>query len=55
MIEFLRRNGCTWTPPEGDEDGEASAEVIMSVAAGPGDDSAIRDLAVWIEDRISAP
>lgn len=54
MIEFLRRNGCAWTPPEGDEDGELSAEVIMSVAAGPGDDSAIRDLADWIEDRISA-
>jgi death-on-curing protein len=55
MIEFLRRNGRTWTPPEGDEDGEASTEVIMSVASGPGDDPAIRDLAVWIEERISAP
>ncbi len=53
MIEFLRRNDHSWKAPEGDEDGAASSAVIMDIAAGPGDESAIRHLASWIMDRIS--
>jgi hypothetical protein len=53
MIEFCLRNGLSWTPPPGDEDGEASAQVILDLAAGPGDDEAITTLAEWIRDRIS--
>ena len=53
MIEFLLRNGATWTPPPGDEDGETSAGVIRDVAAGPGDAAAVNQLAEWIRQRIS--
>ncbi len=52
MVEFCLRNGHTWTPPAGDEDGEASAAVIFDLAAGPGDDAAVASLAAWVEDRI---
>lgn len=52
MIEFLLRNGCTWTPPPGDEDGEVSANVILDLAAGPGDEDEIAKLAHWIRERI---
>ncbi len=41
MIEFCLRNGLSWSPPPGDEDGQASAQVILDLAAGPGDDEAI--------------
>ena len=51
MIEFCLRNGLTWTPPPGDEDGEASAKVILELAAGSGDDQAIEALANWIQER----
>lgn len=54
MIEFCLRNGLTWTPPPGDEDGEASAQVILDLAAGPGDEQAVADLADWIRDRTSS-
>jgi death-on-curing protein len=50
MIEFCLRNGLTWTPPTGDEDGEASARVILELAGGSGDDRAIEALAGWIRD-----
>lgn len=53
MIEFLRRNGHSWNPPDDDEDGAVSAQIILDVAAGPGDDSAVRQLASWITERIS--
>jgi death-on-curing protein len=52
MIEFLLRNGRTWTPPPGDEDGEASASVIWELAGNSGDDAAIALLARWITERI---
>lgn len=52
MIEFLLRNGCTWTPSPGDEDGEASANVILDLAAGSGDEDEIAKLALWIRERI---
>ncbi|MEN8114755.1 MAG: Fic family protein [Actinomycetota bacterium] len=51
MIEFCLRNGLTWTPPPGDEDGEASARVILELAAGPGDEEAVTALAEWIRER----
>jgi len=53
MIEFCLRNGLPWSPPPGDEDGQASAQVILDLAAGPGDDEAITALAEWIRDRTS--
>lgn len=53
MVEFCLRNGLSWAPPPGDEDGEASAQVILDLAAGPGDDEAISTLADWISDRTS--
>ena len=51
MIEFCLRNGLTWTPPPGDEDGEVSAQMILELAAGRGDEEAITALADWIRDR----
>lgn len=53
MIEFCLRNGLTWTPPPGDDDGEASAQVILELAAGPGDEAAVAALRNWIRDRTS--
>ncbi len=55
LIEFCLRNGLSWSPPPGDEDGEASAQVILDLAAGPGDNEAITTLAEWIRDRTSHP
>lgn len=54
LIEFCLRNGLTWTPPSGDEDGEASARVILELAAGPGDEQAIATLAEWIRQRTAS-
>ncbi|MEN8113030.1 MAG: Fic family protein [Actinomycetota bacterium] len=54
MIEFCLRNGRTWTPPPGDEDGEASARVILELAAGPGDEEAVTALAEWIRERTAS-
>lgn len=51
MVEFCLRNGLVWTPPPGDEDGEASAQVILDLAAGSGDERAIAGLAVWIREN----
>ncbi len=51
MIEICLRNGPTWTPPGADEDGDASAPVIVELAAGSGDDEPIETLADWIIDR----
>lgn len=47
-IEFCRRNGCTWTPPPGDEDGEVTAGVIWELAAGPAGEKEVATLASWI-------
>lgn len=51
MIEFCLRNGLAWTPPAGDEDGEVSAQIILELAAGRGDEDAVASLADWIRDR----
>jgi death-on-curing protein len=54
MIEFCLRDGLTWTPPPGDEDGETSARVILKLAAGPGDEDAVAALAAWITERTAS-
>ena len=54
MIEFCLRNGLTWTSPPGDEDGEASARVILELAAGSGDEDAVGALAEWIRERTAS-
>lgn len=54
MIEFCLRNGFTWTPPPGDQDGEASARVILELAAGSGDEDAVVALAEWIRERTAS-
>jgi death-on-curing protein len=51
MIEFCLRNGLSWTPPPGDEDGEVTAAVILDLAAGLGDADAIDTLAAWLHER----
>jgi death-on-curing protein len=47
-IEFCRRNGFAWTPPPGDEDGEATAAVFLSVAATTMNAEQISEVAQWI-------
>lgn len=54
-IEFCQRNDFTWTPPPGDEDGEATALVLFSLAAAPIGESVVEDLSRWIADRIGHP
>lgn len=51
MIEFCLRNGLTWTPPPGDEDGEVSAQVVLELAAGRGEEGTLAALAGWIRNR----
>ena len=50
MVEFLERNGCEWTPPFGDEDGEITDRTVREVAAGELTDATIAGLAQWIRD-----
>jgi death-on-curing protein len=52
-IEFCQRNGHPWSPPSGDEDGEATAARLMAVAAEPLSDAMVQDLAAWMDDRMS--
>lgn len=54
-IEFCHRNGFSWTPPAGDENGEATADLLWRVAAEPVSEAAIADLAWWIAGRIGLP
>lgn len=54
LVEFCQRNGYPWEPPPGDEDGEATASVIWSVAAEPLDIGVVESLATWVADRIGA-
>ena len=51
-IEFCERNGFHWSPPPGDEDGEATAAVFLDLAASPISEALIGRLAEWIADRI---
>jgi death-on-curing protein len=54
-IEFCLRNGHPWSPPPGDEDGEATAARLLELAAAPLDQATIADLASWIGDRTGLP
>jgi prophage maintenance system killer protein len=54
-IEFCQRNGHPWTPPPGDEDGEATASRFFDLAAATLDEGTIAELASWIGNRIAPP
>jgi death on curing protein len=54
-IEFCHRNGYSWTPPPGDEDGAVTAGVLMKVAAEPRTDDMIDWLSRWIAARLGQP
>ena len=51
-IEFCRRNGVHWSPPPGDEDGEATATTLFEVAAAPLSESLVNQLSTWVAHRI---
>lgn len=49
-LEFVARNGATWTNPEADDpDGDETVAVIEAVAAGELDEEALR---AWVADRL---
>jgi len=54
-IEFCHRNGYSWTPPPGDEDGAVTAELLLKVAAEPITEPSLAELAWWIAGRIGLP
>jgi prophage maintenance system killer protein len=54
-IEFCHRNGYSWTPPPGDEDGAVTAALLLKVAAEPITEPALAELAWWIAGRIGLP
>lgn len=50
-LEFVARNGATWTNPEADHpDGDETVAAIEAVAAGQLDEDALRD---WVVDRLT--
>jgi prophage maintenance system killer protein len=51
-IEFCERNGYRWSPPPGDEDGEATARIFLDLAAAPISETVITELASRIAVRI---
>jgi hypothetical protein len=55
IVEFCARNGFRWSPPPRDEDGEATANVFLELAAAPINNTVIKELAEWIADRIGFP
>jgi death on curing protein len=54
-VEFCARNGFRWSPPPSDEDGQATADVFLRLAAAPISDAVIEELAGWIAERIGFP
>ncbi len=54
-IEFCHRNGFSWTPPPGDEDGEATATLLWRVAGEPLTEEVIAELAWWVAGFIGLP
>jgi prophage maintenance system killer protein len=54
-IEFCHRNGYSWTPPPGDEDGAVTADLLFTIAAEPLSASVLDTLAWWIAGRIGLP
>jgi death on curing protein len=51
-IEFCRRNGLSWTPPAGDDDGEATASVLLELAAAPVNEAVLSAFTSWVADRL---
>jgi death on curing protein len=51
-IEFCQRNGFSWTPAPDDEDGQRTADLLLSVAAEALSDHTIGTLTEWIAARI---
>ncbi len=47
--EFVARNGCLWTPPSGDETGEATAKFVWAVFGGQVPDTEVIE---WMTERI---
>jgi death on curing protein len=51
LVEFVERNGYSWTAPAGDDpSGDETVHVIERVAAGSIDPAA---LALWVENRMT--
>jgi death on curing protein len=51
MVEFVERNGREWRPPANDEAGDETVRILLAVAEGSLDESA---LAAWIADRLGS-
>lgn len=50
-LEFVARNGGTWTKPKADEpDGDETVAVIEAVAAGDLDEETLQD---WVAARLA--
>ena len=49
-LEFIVRNGGTWTHPHDDLEGDETVAIIEGVAAGTVDED---ELAVWIAQRLA--
>ena len=49
-LEFVARNGGTWTHPPDDPDGDGTVAIIEGVAAGEIDEDTLTS---WIADRLA--
>ena len=49
-LEFVARNGGTWTYPSDDPEGDETVAIIEGVAAGEVDED---ELCEWISDRLA--
>lgn len=49
-LEFVARNGGTWTNPPEDPDGDITVATIEGVAAG---EISEQELAAWVADRLA--
>lgn len=49
-LEFVARNGRTWTQPPDDPDGDGTVAIIEGVAAGEIDEDTLTS---WIADRLA--
>jgi death-on-curing protein len=48
MVEFLSRNGCSWTPLADDWDGEVTDRIIRTVAAASDIEDVMAGFVEWI-------
>ena len=51
-LEFVARNGGSWTPPAEDPEGDATVAVIEALAAG---ELSEPDFTDWIRNRLTSP